>query len=200
MGNRGTKSKTSNKTEVNKENNQKEKPTKNNQNNMHQTHLSEFDPETLKELSKVICRIDIKTREGKKTDIGFFLKFLVDFEPNFFLITTDHIINNESINNNDIIYLYNEKLQTINIKLDKNKRYIKSFKDNNLDITVVEILYEDKIPKEHFLKEENDISINNKLLYKEIYIPIYSNGLKLKKAERLIKDIVKYEFSFSADI
>ena len=62
-----------------------------------------FDADTSKRLSKEICKIIIETKEGKKTGTGFFLRFPIDLDWFSCLLTNDHIINNESINNNSII-------------------------------------------------------------------------------------------------
>ena len=51
-----------------------------------------------------------------------FLSFRIDSESFYCLITNDHIINKESINDNNIIYITYEEYKTANIKLDKNKR------------------------------------------------------------------------------
>ena len=86
-----------------------------------------------------------------------------------------------------------EENKTADIKLDRNKRYIKSFKNKELDISVVEILDEDNISKKYFLEPEFDYIINNNLINNEIYIPQYIEELKLKNSEGIIKDINKYE-------
>ena len=140
----------------------------------------DFDPDTSKELSKEICKIVIEAEKERKTGTGFILAFYIDIERFHCLITNDHIINDESINNNQIIYITYEEYKAASIKLDINKRYIRSFKDKELDITIVEILDEDNISKDYFLEPELDISLNNNLINKEIYIPQYIEGLKLK--------------------
>ena len=53
-----------------------------------------------------------------------------------------------------MVYITYEEYKTASIKLDRNKRYIKSFIDEKLDITVVEILDEDNILKKYFLQPE----------------------------------------------
>ena len=77
--------------------------------------------------------------------------------------------------------------------MENKKRYIKSFIDNELDITVVEILDEDNISKDYFLFPEFEHKINNKLINNNIYIPQYVNGKELMNARGIIKDINKYE-------
>ena len=64
---------------------------------------------------------------------------------------------------------------------------------------VVQILDEDNISKDYFLEPESENLINNELINKEIYIPQYIEGLKLKNAEGIIKDIFDYEFSHLAN-
>ena len=89
-------------------------------------------------------------------------------------MTNDHIINNDMINNNNIIYIsYDHDFKSLNIKLDKNKRYIKSFIDEGLDITVIEIKDVDNISKDFCLKPELEIVINKKLNNAQINIPQY---------------------------
>ena len=179
-----------------------------------------FDPNTLERLSKEVCKIVIETQEKKKEGTGFFLSIIIDLELFDCLLTNDHIIDNESINNNKIIYITYEGYKTANIKLDRNKRYIKSFKEKGLDITAVEILDDDNIPTEYFLLPELDIPINNKLIKSEIYIPQYigeyqklkneegihtedaiieHNEKELKNAEGIINYINNYEFSHLAN-
>ena len=53
-------------------------------------------------------------------------------------------------NKNTIQVSYNIKKKNINIKLDQNERYIKTFKDNQVDATVIKILPKDYIYKDYF--------------------------------------------------
>ena len=193
------------------QNEQSEQITRNHPLNMEETRVEEaivqnpnepfieLNPKTSEVLSKKICRILIETKEKKIIGIGFILAFNIDLEWFYCLMTNDHLINNESINNNNTIYISFEEFKTTNLILDRNKRYIKSFRDEKLDITVVEILDEDNISKNNYLEPELDIPVNNKLKNKEIYIPQYIEGMKLLNAEGSIKDIDKYEFSHLAN-
>ena len=219
MGSSSSKSKTKtpNKKEANKgniqnENLQQADKNQNLESKINQTNLRhnesiidrskpflELDSDISKELSKKICRIVVEIPGGKNIGTGFILAFSINSELFYGLITNNHVIKDESINNNQIIYISYEEYKTASIKLDKNKRYIKSFIDKNLDITVVQILDEDNISKKYFLEPEPEILINNELINKEIYIPQYIEGLKLKNAEGKIKDIFDYEFSHLAN-
>ena len=143
MESSGAKSKTLSNTEDNKGNIQKdqqEQINKNPPNNIYQTNLLndesildpskpyiELDPDISEELSKEIFRIVIETKRGRKIGIGFILAFPIDLEDFYCLITNAHVIDNESINDNNIVNISYEK--EVKIKLDKNKRYIKSFID-----------------------------------------------------------------------
>ena len=148
MESNGSKSKTPINSEEYKGNiqeEQEEQINKNPSNNMHKTYLMndevildpskpfiELEPDISKELSKKICRIVIETKNGRKIGTGFILSFPIDLEWLYCLVTNDHIINNESVNDNNIVNISYEK--EVNIKLYKNKRYIKSFIDKELDI------------------------------------------------------------------
>ena len=201
-----SKANTPNKTGETKGNIQNDQIKKNHLNNMQgirkedtiddfTNSFKELNPDASKELSKEIFSIKVETKRGRKIGNGFILSFPIDLEWFNCLLTNDHIINNESINNNNIV-----NISDANIKLDKNKRYIKNFKDQRLDITVVEILNEDNISKEYYLEPELDIPLNNKLINNEIYIPQnITEEKKLKNVEGIIKNINRYEFSYSAN-
>jgi len=127
----------------------------------------------LSNVSKSICKIKIEIKSKTIIGTGFLLKFYIDQELFYCLISNEHIIKNDIIkNNNNIIYIfYDNENKYTSIKFGNKKRYIKSFIDNELDITVVEILDEDNISKDYFLFPERGYKINNKLINNNIYIP-----------------------------
>ena len=94
---------------------------------------------------KSICKIVYERRYGT----GFFIKLEKDDKELYCLITNEHLIKKEMIENKiiiDIYYFhddYNEK--KIQIKLDNKRRYIKS--DSSKDFTLIEIIPSDKIEK-----------------------------------------------------
>ena len=198
-------------TQGNINNNQLEKVTRNDPLKISQTIIEEDFIEdfwnSYKELptiisnrlSNLICRILVETQGKEIIGTGFILTFKIDLDIFYCLITNGHIISNEFINSNNTINLIFGENKAANIELDRNKRYIKSFIDEGLDITVVEILDEDNISKKYYLEPELDSLINKNLINKEIYIPQYIEGLKLKNAEGIIKDIINYEFSHLAN-
>ena len=119
-------------------------------------------------ITKGICSIVIESKEGKIIGKGMFLSFPKDLELLYCLKTNEHLINNKSINNNQIIYITLEDDKKTIIKLEKNKRYIESFKCKEFDIIAIEILDEDNISKDYFLNPELAITINNQLINNEI--------------------------------
>jgi len=131
--------------------------TKNKNNRIKECILENSSPfekldSNLSNVSKSICKIKIRTIDKKIiTGSGFLLKFNFNQELFYCLISNEHVIRNDIIRNNNIIHIsYDCEFQHANVKFESNKRYIKSFTDNDLDITVVQLLDEDKIPKEFF--------------------------------------------------
>ena len=150
-------------------------------------------------ISKFICKIKIKTPKGTIYGTGFLLRFYIEQEVFYCLISNEHVISKEIINNkNNVDISYDNEIKSVNIKLDSNKRYIKCFIDAGLDITIIEIIEEDNISKDYFLYPEVKKKINNKLINTQIYIPQYPEGKELKNARGKIKEINKYEFTHSA--
>ena len=146
-------------------------------------------------VSRSICKIKIETILGRIIGTGFLLTFDIDKEMFYCLISNEHVMKNDIIqNNNNIIFIsYDNELKHADIKLGSKKRYIKSFTDIDLDIAVVEILKEDNISKDYFLFPELEIMTNNSLIDNKIYIPQYAGGKELVNARGIIKDIDKYE-------
>ena len=71
-----------------------------------------------KYLSKVICRILVKSQGKEIIGTGFILKIQIDLDGFIFLITNGHITSNESINNNNnTINIIFEESKTVNIIL-----------------------------------------------------------------------------------
>ena len=149
------------------------------------------------EISNSVCKIRIELKNGIIKGTGFFLEFLACGEVFRCLISNEHVIQKNLINNNTIIYiLYDNEKKTANIKLNKQERYIKDFKDSKLDITVVEILKEDNIPKKYFLTEGH--IANDRLNDSEICILGYPEGGEIKMSKGKITKIDGYEFTHLA--
>ena len=99
----------------------------------------------------------VKIKGNNKIGTGFFMKILIDEKEKkykYYLLTCSHIISQNMINSNEafkIFYGKNDQ-QENEINLNENLRFIKSFK--NLDITIIEIIDNDKIPKNKFLSPD----------------------------------------------
>ena len=84
-------------------------------------------------IKQCICKI----RYSNKGGTGFFLKFEINEQYFFFLISNQHVITKDIIKKKEKIQIdYDNESREINIELDENKRYIRTFEDKNLDITV----------------------------------------------------------------
>ena len=146
-------------------------------------------------ISKSICKINIETNYETILGIGCLLKFWIHQELYYFLISNEKTIKKDIINNNNnnIISLYfNGELIISNI--NNKKRYIKSFIDNGLDLSIIEILNEDNISKDYFLWNELETD-NNRLINSEIYISNIFNG-ELVNIKSKINKINKNEFIY----
>ena len=151
------------------------------------------DLQSILNVSKSICKIETPYNIA----IGFLIIFFKDTKDFYCLMTNEHIINKELINNKEkIIFYYNNGAVKKEIYLNKNERFIKDFRDINIDATVVEIIPEDNINKKYFLYPLIEYDYN-KSLNKEISIIQYPEG-KLSYSNGIIKKINNYEFSHLA--
>ena len=163
---------------------------------------SPFEPaNTLnKNVAKSICKIKIKRGDEIIKGTGFLLAFRIDQEKFYCLVSNEHIIKEQFLNDDiNINILYDNEFKSFEINLNNKKRYMKSLKDVNLDITVVELLGEDNISKDYYLYPEIEEWINNDLINNSIYIPQYPGGKGLMNAKGIIKEINKYEFTHLAN-
>ena len=129
---------------------------------------------------------------------GFLLKFCnSDTQDTFYcLMSNEHVITKNAIQNKDKIYIYyDNKSKTREIQLNENERYIKSFRDIGLDITVVEILDKENISIDYFLEPLLDVN-NITLINSNIYRVQYPKRNELMFSIGKIKEINKYEFSY----
>ena len=133
--------------------------------------------QNLIELEKCICRLAI---DKKRFGTGFLLKLKKGKNNNFYcLITCEHIITMDLIRNKkyiEINYNYIDpkiKSKKKNIKLDENKRFIRSYTYLDIDATVVEIFPGKKeIEKEYFYEINNINSLNKYDIFKKNNIHI----------------------------
>ena len=140
-------------------------------------------------VSKSVCKIRIDTNHGSFGGSGFFLKFLVNGIFYKWLVTNEHVITKEMINNkNTIEVYYNIENNNKKIKLDTDERYIKTFKDYKIDVTAIQMRSYDKIYEDYFLEPELGYDKNN-LVKKEIFIPQFPGFKQIKNARGIIKNI-----------
>ena len=98
-----------------------------------------------------MCKIRIDTNYGSFGGSGFFLKFLINGKFYYWLVTNEHVITKEMIKNKNTIQVwYNIEKRNINIKPEPTERYIKTFKENKVDATVIQIMPNDKVYEDYF--------------------------------------------------
>ena len=146
-----------------------------------------------------MCEIKLDTYNETIKGLGFLLKFWINHEIFYCLISNDNIIKKEIISNNNIISMhFNNELKSQNIKANGKKRYIKSFIDYGLDISVIEILNEDNISKDYFLFYEYEAD-NKRLISENIYTKYIKENELLNVKGKIIK-VNKYEFIYLSEI
>ena len=141
------------------------------------------------QMENCICKIYLN---NCKIGTGFFCK--IPFNNNLLpvLITSNHILNENDIDNNKIIKLMiNNKMKKIKID-NSRKKYTNS--DKNIDITIIEIKSRKDGINNYLEIDENDINKdkeNKELEYqkKSIYIMHYPNE-ELSVSYGLINDII----------
>ena len=151
----------------------------------------------LKEIAKSIGKLTIDQTIGT----GFFLDLSKNEKKFNCLITNQNLIKEE---NNDakknIQFIYNNNNDTLNLELDKDKRLIYTYKGElGNDITIIEILPDDKVHEDLFLKPELIyLDRYEELKDKEIYIIHFTEEKELKSSEGKIISISNAEFTHTA--
>ena len=147
------------------------------------------------EVSKSICKIITPQGQGS----GFLIKLFKRQEDFFCLMTNEHVITKNMIDNEDKINIHynNEKVEK-EIKLNPNERIIEIFTYIDIDLSVVEILFKDNISKEFFLLPSIPYMENfDKLKNQSITIIQYPGG-NFGLSYGKIENIENYKFSHSA--
>ena len=144
----------------------------------------------LHDVLKSICKIKYKNSYGT----GFLIKFFKDEKELYCLMTNEHVIKKQMIELNEIIDVnYNFEKKWIKIKLDINQRFIKY--DLKMDITIIQIIPDDKIKEKYFLLPNlNEINYINL----DIYIVQFPEGKYLSFSEGKIQNIDNFEFMYNA--
>ena len=154
--------------------------------------------QSITQTSKSLCKITVSS--GKMSS-GFLIQLFKGQKEFYCLMTNEHVITKEMINQKikiDIYYDSQSKFR--NIELNPEERLIKEFTDIKMDITVIEIISKDEISKEYFLLPLIDYMNNyNQLINKEISIIQYPRG-EMKYSYGIIKSYEpEYEFSHNAN-
>ena len=150
-------------------------------------------------VSKSICKVIIKKESFYSQGTGFLLAIWIDDERFFCLVSNEHVIQKKFLNDEYIIKIsYDNEFITKYIDLNNNKRYMRSFTNIGIDLTIVQILEEDNISKDYFLYPDEQ-NINNELINSSIYIPQFPGGKQLMNAKGKIKEIKKNEFAHLAN-
>ena len=148
-------------------------------------------------ITKSICKISVQNVFGS----GFLIKLYKNGEDFFCLMTCGHVITKDIIEQGRNISFYYDSIaaRLKEIELNQKERFIINFSvfNANIDVTVIEILPEDKISSEFFLSPNlNYINDIDDLEKRDIIILQYPGG-KLAQASGKIEDIYKKDYQFS---
>ena len=140
--------------------------------------------------AKSICKVITE----RKTGSGFLIKLFKGEDDFYCLISNEHIITKNMIEKKEKIKIYYDNESKIKeIILNSDERFIKDFRDINIDATVIEIITKDNIEKEYYLLPYLDYMNNyEKLKNEEITIIQYPKGKK-SYSNGIIKNIKNYE-------
>ena len=126
-----------------------------------------------------VCRSICKISYPNSVGTGFFIKLFKNGKPLFLLMTNEHVITKNMIENKQTIDVYyDNQTKMMKITLDRHKRYIRRYNYINIDCTIVEIVKEDNINEDYFLLPNIDFKdFNyNELKNKNIYIVQFPLG------------------------
>ena len=137
---------------------------------------------------KSVCKITIKGNKGEIFGTGFFMK-ISDKEK--YLVTNNHIISQNNINDNIEIEIHNHR----KMKLNTNNRKIEYF-SKPIDITIIEIRKSDEIYNDiSFLDYDSNF---NKGYYIYQNVPVFlihhPNGQKAENASGIIVNVNDFGF------
>ena len=108
--------------------------------------------ESITSTSKSLCKIVVSS---DRMSSGFLIQLFKDTKKFYCLITNEHVITKEMIKEKITIDVYyDSQSEFAKIKLDPEERLIKEFTDVEMDITVIEIIPKDNIPKNYFLSKQ----------------------------------------------
>ena len=129
-----------------------------------------------------VCKSICKIRIPNKVGTGFLIKLYKENKPFYCIMTNEHVINKETIEEKKkIIVYYDNEFKRIEIELNKNERFIRDYQYMGIDATIVEISEKDNINEEYYLLPDIEyINGYDQYIDKEIYIPQFPEGEKVK--------------------
>ena len=148
-------------------------------------------------VSKAMCKIET----NKKISSGFLIKLFKGKKDFFCLMTNEHTITKEMIAKRSSFNFYYDSSdsQSKTIDLNPQERYIKYFTNINIDVSIIEILPKDNIPKYYFLSANIVYMYNfDKLINQEIAVLQYPKGNLSYSYGIITAKTNTYEFSHSA--
>ena len=169
-------------------------------------HAPPISEKVSEKLYNSIVRINLYLNGNRYIGTGFFLKLKINNKIMNFLISCYHIIEEKLVDKKIIITLYYGKFgqeKDFKIKLDRNKRYIKCF-NKPIDVTLIEILKEDNINEEKFLrfdwnyKEGYNLYLND-FFYLAGYPQINNEDGRCISSGKMTKILDETEFEHSID-
>ena len=141
-----------------------------------------------------ICKSTVKIiLPDEEKGTGFFIKFQRNNNPFYCLMTNQHVIGPERVENKETIWVYyDHENNLLEMKLKKNERIIIHFEETyNIDVTIVEIIPKDKVHESYFLSPYLGGNITNfdysEFLGRKIQIIQYPQGKKLSYSEGVIR-------------
>jgi len=148
------------------------------------------------DVCKSICKIIIES----KVATGFLLKLYKRDEPFYCLMTNEHVITHDMVDNEEELEIFYDNQRRRNkIILNKEERFIRDYTFLNIDAIVIEILNKDNINDYFFLLPNLDyINDFDSLLHKKISVTQFPEGGSLSHSEGELKSITQYEFSHLA--
>ena len=163
----------------------------------------EVETRFLQRVHKSICRIKIETIYGTIRGFGFLLSIWIEQERFYCFAANEHIIRKEFLYKDINVELWNDNKLRFTpeiINLKNEKRYMRSFADIGLDLTIIEILDKDiHIINEGFLDPEPEELVNYELnddLNYPIFLPTYPVTKKFLEARGRIAEVDKFGFKY----
>ena len=146
----------------------------------------------ISDINKSICNIVIAKAMGK----GYLIKLQKKENPFYCLISSENVIKEKMVDlKRNITIFYNNEKEKIEITLDKDERFIRSYKYLKINLIVVQILPKDNIGEEYFLLPNLDyINGYEQFDNKDIYVPEIPKGEQSIGKIKLTKSN-PYEFS-----